>query len=94
MDEDTAAGDEEFAVGEVDDGEVDDRFNGGVEDKHLRKFFMERNTLNVSALRASKIFTKLYMINPKEYVLIDNEKYEKRGYILCKGHRKHCWYPT
>lgn len=27
MDEDTAAGDEEFAVGEVDDGEVDDRFN-------------------------------------------------------------------
>ncbi len=64
--------------------------HGGVEDKYLNQIFLrEHNALNIAALRASNIFTKLYGINPKKYVTIQGKKYEKRGYIRCKGYGKY-----
>jgi len=52
-------------------------------------FLRERNAINITALRASKIFTKLYGCNPKIYATVQGKKYEKRGYIRCKGHGKY-----
>jgi len=51
---------------------------GGVEDKYLNQIFLrERNAINITALRASNIFTKLYGFNPKTYATVQGKKYEK-----------------
>ena len=63
---------------------------GGVEDKYLNQIFLrERNAINIAALRTSNIFTKLYGLNPKTYATVQGKKYERRGYIRCKGYGKY-----